>query len=110
MISTPRDPVLVHVLLVSFRAAATAEQRDWVYSACQTLAERCGGRDAGILHWQVDWNLDQRKNWHLVELAVFSDDAALRAFRTHPAHAEMSGVLREIADWAVGDILSTLLP
>jgi Stress responsive A/B Barrel Domain len=101
-------PVLVHVVFISFRAEATPEQRDQVLADYQYLGERCGGRAAGILFWQVDRNLDQRKSWHLVELAVFRDDAALQRFRAHPVHVKLTSVLREIADWAVGDINSTL--
>jgi hypothetical protein len=100
--------VLVHVVFISFRAEAKPEQYAQILTDYQDLGERCGGRAAGILFWQVDRNLDQRKNWHLVELAVFRDDAALQRFRAHPAHTKLPSVLREIADWAVGDINSTL--
>jgi hypothetical protein len=101
-------PVFVHVVLISFRAEATPEQRQQVFADYQGLGEKCGGKDAGILFWQVDHNLDQRKHWHLVEFAVFRDDDAFQRFREHPAHNELTEVLRKIADWAVGDILSTL--
>jgi len=101
-------PVLAHVVLISFRDHATPEQRQQVFADYQELGEKCGGKDAGILIWQVDHNLDQRKHWHLVEFAVFRDDAAFQRFREHPAHTELTLVLREIADWAVGDILSNL--
>jgi stress responsive alpha/beta barrel protein len=100
--------VIIHVVLISFRPDTTPEQRQQVLLDYQALGERCGGKDAGILFWQVDRNLDQRKNWHLVELAAFRDDAALQRFREHSAHAQASSVLREIADWAVGDIRSGL--
>jgi hypothetical protein len=101
-------PVLVHVVLISFRAEAAPEQRQQIFDDYQELGGKCGGKDAGILFWQVDHNLDQRKHWHLVEFAVFRDDAAFQRFREHPAHTELTVVLRDIADWAVGDILSTL--
>jgi hypothetical protein len=103
-----RDPVLVHVVLISFREHATPEQQRQFFDDHQALGERCGGKDAGILFWQVDHNLDQRKAWHLVQLSIFRDDAALQRFREHPAHAQMNSVSREITDWAVGDIHSTL--
>ena len=100
--------MLVHVVLISFRPDTTPEQQRQVLLDYQGLGDRCGGKDAGILIWQVERNLDQRKNWHLVELALFSDDAALQRFREHPAHAQATSVLREIADWAIGDIRSDL--
>ena len=98
--------MLVHVVLISFRPDTSAEQRQQVLLDYQGLGERCGGKDAGIMFWQVDRNLDQRKDWHLVELSAFRDDVALRRFREHPAHVQATSVLREIADWAVGDIHS----
>lgn len=101
-------PTLVHVVLISFRPAATPQQREQMLTEHQELGDRCGGRDAGILFWRVDRNLDQRKNWHLVEFGVFRDAAALERFRVHPAHVALSHILREIADWAVGDLPAAL--
>jgi hypothetical protein len=108
----PSDPPtsLVHVVLISFRDSASEAQRQAVFARHQGLGDRCGGVAAGILLWRVDWNLDQRKNWHLMELAVFRDEAALQRYRVHPAHVEMTAIFREIADWAVGDIEATLPP
>lgn len=96
---------LFHTVLISFTEKATEEQRVKVYDLYQTLAEDCGGRAAGILYFKVDHNLDLRKNVHLVELAVFTDNEALQKFRTHEAHKEVTDILREIADWQVGDVL-----
>jgi hypothetical protein len=62
----------------------------------------------GILFWQVDHNLDQRKAWHLVQFSVFRDEAAFERFRARPAHKQMNSISRETADWVVGDILSTV--
>ena len=100
--------VIVHVVLISFRPHATPEQQQQALLEHRALGERCGGKDAGILLCQVEHNLDQRKNWHLMQLALFRDDAAFERFRAHPAHAQAVSVLREIADWAVGDIRSDL--
>ncbi len=100
------SPVLVHVVLISFRASASADQRQAAFDAYQTLAERCGGEDAGVLFWQVGENLDLRKNWHLIEFAVFRDNDALQRFRVHPAHVAVTDTMRQIADWAGGDLPS----
>jgi hypothetical protein len=99
------DTVLWHTVLISFRDAATDAVRREVHQRYQTLGEDCGGRDAGILFWKVDWNLDQRKNVHLAEFAIFRDDAALQAFRAHPRHRAITDILLEVADWQVGDLL-----
>jgi Stress responsive A/B Barrel Domain len=96
---------LWHSVLISFRDTAPEAARRDIYERYQTLGKDCGGKDAGILFWQVDWNLDQRKNVHLVEFAIFRDNAAFQAFRAHPKHREITDILFHIADWQVGDLL-----
>lgn len=99
------DALLWHVVLISFRDTATQAVKQQVFDRYQTLDTDCGGSNAGIIFWKVGWNLDRRKNVDLVEVAIFQDDAALQAFRTHPKHREVTDVLSEIADWQVGDLL-----
>ena len=101
---TQDNTALWHIVLISFRDSVPETVRREVYDRYQTLDKDCGGKDAGILFWKVDWNLDLRKKVHLVEIAVFRDDAALQAFRTHPAHKSMTDMLRGCADWQVGDL------
>jgi hypothetical protein len=95
---------IAHSVLISFRENASREQRDQIVSQYRSLGETCGGEKEGILFWQAGLNLDQRKNWHIVQLTVFRDNDALQRFRAHPAHAKLSEVMRQIADWAVGDL------
>lgn len=95
---------IVHCVLVSFRDNASKEQRDQLVSRYRTLGETCGGAGEGILFWQAGVNLDQRKNWHIVQFAIFRDNEALQRFRSHPAHIELSEIMRPIGDWAVGDL------
>lgn len=95
---------LWHSVHVSFYAQATPQQRVDVLARYQTLAKECGGVEAGILLFEVRGNLDLRKGVHLVEIAIFHDNAALQRFRNHPKHQELAAVLREIADWTVGDL------
>jgi len=96
---------LWHVVLISFRDSASESVRQEVYERYQTLDRDCGGIDAGIVLWKVDRNLDLRKKVHLVEIAVFKDNEALQRFRVHPKHQELTDILREFADWQVGDII-----
>lgn len=98
------DHALWHVVLISFKAEASPAVQNDVYEKYQVLAEQCGGKKAGILFWKVGWNIDLRKGVQLVEIAVFESDAALQRFREHPRHKEMTNLLRQIADWKVGDI------
>lgn len=95
---------LLHVALISFREKARMLQKLEVYQRYQTLADDCGGEEAGILFFKVDYNLDTRKKVHLVQVSVFRDDDALQAYCEHPKHVEVTNILREIADWTVGDI------
>ena len=93
-----------HIVLISFRDSAPESVRQEIYDRYQALDTDCGGKEAGILFWRVGWNLDQRKKVHLIEIAVFRDDAALQHFRVHPKHQEITDILRAVADWKVGDL------
>ncbi|MDP3935051.1 MAG: Dabb family protein [Candidatus Giovannonibacteria bacterium] len=97
---------LWHIVLISFRQGAPQAARQEIYDRYQTLDEDCGGKEAGILFWKVDWNLDLRKNVHLVERASFESAEALQTFRRHPKHEELTDILSQIADWQVGDVPS----
>ncbi|QQG42884.1 MAG: Dabb family protein [Candidatus Giovannonibacteria bacterium] len=95
---------LWHVVLISFKEYSTAVKRQEVYDRYQTLDQDCGGKEAGILFWKVDWNLDLRKNFHLVEIGIFESNEAFQAYRKHPKHVELTNILKNIADWRAGDI------
>lgn len=95
---------LWHVVLISFKPETSESVRREIYDRYQTLGEDCGGRRAGIIFWKVDWNLDLRKKVHLVEVVVFKNYDALQAFATHPKHKEMGNIIRNLADWQIGDI------
>ena len=76
----------------------------------QTLARDCGGHKAGILYWDVDRNLDERKYVHLVQLGLFHGDDAFHAFLDHATHKQLKEDFREIADWQAGDLHGKTLP
>lgn len=98
------SPLVVHVVLISFHDALSADARHRFLTRHQSLGARCGGLAAGIVYWQVSENLDQRKNWHAVQLSIFRDLDALRRFSAHPEHVKAGEELRDIADWVVGDL------
>lgn len=97
--------VLYHTVLISVRPDAPVEQALLAYHYYQTLAADCGGEAAGILYFALQGNLDQRKGVTWTQIAVFRDNAALQAFRVHSAHTRITDILRNIADWKVGDYL-----
>lgn len=92
------------MVLISFRLETPDSVRQEIYDRYQTLGEDCGGKKAGIVFWSVSRNLERRKNVHLVEFAVYESNAALQAFRAHPKHKELTDILRNVADWQVGDV------
>jgi len=93
--------MIQHIVLIKIRSGAMAE-KEKVFNMLESLGEACGGQDAGIWAWKVNWSLDRRKV-DLVEEATFENDRALQAFREHSAHAEFVNYLKEVADWWVGD-------
>ncbi|HVV15514.1 MAG TPA: Dabb family protein [Candidatus Paceibacterota bacterium] len=97
---------LSHIVLISFYDSAPEEKKKEVYDRFQTLAEECGGKEAGILYFQAGHNLDMRKNVHLVVIGLFRDNEALQTYRNHPKHREHNEILREIADWQIGDLMT----
>lgn len=97
---------LLHIALIKFRPGTPQEVQEKIYGLYQTLDQDCGGEAAGIHSWRVDWNMDMRKNVQLVQVSEFRDTDALQAFRAHPKHAAVTDILREVADWQVGDIIA----
>lgn len=57
----------------------------------------------GVLEWTVRLSDDRRKGRILVENGLFESREAFEAFRVHPRHDEVSTVMRELADWWIGD-------
>lgn len=98
--------VLAHVVLAKFRAETPQSIREVMRERMASLGEACGGPAAGILHWRADWNLDQRKGYHLMEFAIFADGDALQRFREHPDHLAFATAMSEVADWIVGDLMT----
>lgn len=90
------------IVLISFRPHAPEEIRQKIFDMYQTLADDCGGEEAGILSWRVDHNEDLRKGVHLVEIATFRDSDAIANFRAHPRHGALTDILRDVADWQIG--------
>jgi hypothetical protein len=100
--------ILVHVVLTNFYPHVPQQTREAMREKMAALGTACGGSGAGILYWRADWNLDRRKNYHLMEFGIFADEAALECFRAHPAHVAFGNEMRRIADWVVGDIKAAL--
>ena len=101
-----KGKVFYHCVLIKFHEGVDETKQQDIYDRYQTLDKDCGGREAGILFWAVEQNIDMRKGYHLMELAVFTDGEAFQKFRAHPKHAAIAMDLSKLADWVIGDIVA----
>jgi hypothetical protein len=95
---------MLHIVLFKFYDHVTPARRTEIRQSMAGLSERCGGAAAGILSWAAEWNLNRKKGYELIEIAIFADQAALDAFQAHPEHVAFAQEMREVADWVVGDL------
>jgi hypothetical protein len=96
--------MIAHVVLISFQPETVQSERETALSSLRNLGDACGGRSAGIVCWQADWNLDQRKNYHLMLVSRFESEASYRRYASHPEHRRFADNLSKMADWVSGDI------
>jgi heme-degrading monooxygenase HmoA len=87
-----------HVVLFRLHDDTDDATRDAAVAALASLHDL-----PGVLEWTVRVSDDTRKGVVVVENALFESEAAFRAFQAHPRHAEAGALLRETADWWVGD-------
>jgi len=99
---------LWHVVQISFHPKTPESVRHELFGKCKELGEVCGGKSAGILYYHADWNLDQRKDVHIFETAIFSNESALCNFQLHRKHREFTDLLQNYADWWVCDKFAPL--
>ena len=67
------------------------------------ILRELGKDNSDVLEWVVNPSLDSRKGRIIVEDAVFADKETFERFRTSDKHNEVAAIMREIADWWVGD-------
>jgi hypothetical protein len=102
-----KETHLLHVVLISFFSTTTQDMRDEISDRYAVLGEEAGGQDMGILFWSTKPNMDLRKNIHLIEVAIFKDKQSYDNFKNHPRHIEVVELLKNSADWSVGDTIET---
>lgn len=100
-----RETYLHHVVFISFNDSASEEMKQEISAKYITLGDDCGGKEAGILFWSVQPNIDLRKGIHLIEIAFFRDHDSYENFKKHPKHVEVVELLKSSANWYVGDIV-----
>ena len=90
-----------HIVLFKIHDEVSAE----VLQKALDLLLALGQDNSDILQWSVTMSLDTRKGRIIVEDAVFANQESFENFRASPKHSEASALMREIADWLVGDYL-----
>lgn len=97
---------LHHIVFVSFKPNTPEQIQEEVYNRYQKLDKETGGSEAGIISWSVKKNLDLRKNIHLIEYAIFTDQESFQKFKSHPSHVNLiNEYLIKYCDWHVGDFI-----
>jgi heme-degrading monooxygenase HmoA len=62
-----------------------------------------GRPTSGLVSWQVERSIDERKGAVIAEVAVFESAETFQAWRESPLHQAVASQLSEIADWWVAD-------
>lgn len=58
---------------------------------------------AGLISWQVERSLDERKGQVIAQLSVFESADAFAAWRESERHQAAAAHMRDVADWLVAD-------
>jgi heme-degrading monooxygenase HmoA len=58
---------------------------------------------SGLVSWQVERSLDERKGRVLAQVSVFESADAFQDWRASEPHQAAAAHLREAADWLVAD-------
>lgn len=95
--------MLLHIVLFKFHPGTCPDTRSLLHQRLIDLGPAYSTVETGLLHWQVTENLDGRKGYGLMEVAVFDSAAAMQTFRGHPLHHEVASDISHHADWVVGD-------
>ena len=84
-----------HVVLFRLKDGVDADRaRDLVDSGRPT---------EGLVSWQVERSIDERKGAVIAEVAVFDSVDAFRQWRDSSLHTAVAAELRDLADWLVAD-------
>jgi quinol monooxygenase YgiN len=96
--------VYLHVVGFKFPASVDDDAQAAIMAECRDLATQCGGIDAGILRFDIVRNVDPRKGYTWIEIAIFRDRDAFLAFHAHPAHQAFAQKMAQTAEvWVVLD-------
>jgi heme-degrading monooxygenase HmoA len=84
-----------HVVLFRLHDGADADAALAVLKAAEPTS--------GLVSWQVERSIDERRGTVLAEIAVFESADAFRAWRDSDLHHAAAAHMRDVADWLVAD-------
>jgi heme-degrading monooxygenase HmoA len=88
-------PHFHHIVLFKLHDDADADAAE---SALNSARPR-----AGLISWQVERSLDERKGRVLAQVSVFESADAFHTWRDSDLHRSAVEHMRNIADWLVAD-------
>ncbi len=92
--------MLRHILLFRFYDSVGDEARVEAVERLEALGSEC----PTVSSWSIGVNIaDSPSAYDVAEVAEFADEAALIAYKEHPAHREFSSFMGKIATWTLID-------
>jgi heme-degrading monooxygenase HmoA len=88
-------PQFHHVVLFRLKEDADVDAAMAVLSAAEPTS--------GLVSWQVERSIDERKGRVLAELAVFESADAFVAWRDSDLHRTAAAHMRDVSDWLIAD-------
>jgi hypothetical protein len=90
--------------IVLFKIKDEVSEAD--FNKALQLLQDLGTDNEEILMWKVVQSVDSRKGRIIIEDSEFVSEEAFQRFRADEKHAKAVELMREIADWLVGDYLT----
>ena len=84
-----------HVVLFRLKDEADVDAAMAVLQAAEPTS--------GLVSWQVERSLDERKGRVLAEAAVFESAEAFREWRDSHLHEAATTYMRDVSDWLTAD-------
>ena len=66
---------------------------------------KLGHGHSGLETWHIHESLDTRKGHILIQEGVFTTEEDFKQFQNTKLHLEVGNVMKEIADWWIGDYI-----
>jgi len=91
-----------HIILFRIKDGVS----DDVHQKALIALRKLGQGHPGLETWQVHESIDTRKGQILIQEGVFATEEDFKRFQDSEIHAEVGNIMKEIADWWIGDYLA----